>query len=322
MARRRKRRQVTSAHWGWILVTAVVAFALGLYWAQRRGVDERAQEAPKAEQRPPAAAPTPRSLPEPAPETPAPPPAVPEAERTIIDVEPGSARIALVIDDLGRSATDVERLRGLGIPWTGAVLPFETQTERVAAALRESGVEFLCHLPMQPASANPGPGALRLDMTEVELASATRAALAAVPGAAGVNNHMGSVLSADRQAMRTILRELASRDLYFLDSRTSADSVGYRLALELGLPAVERQVFLDVEANEKAVTAQFHHLLEVARERGAALAIGHPHPYTFAVLERLVPAARAAGYEFVPASYLLDRPAVGGPGMDGDLSLP
>jgi len=229
----------------------------------------------------------------------------------MVAVEPGRARVALVIDDLGRSAADLDRAEGLGIPWTAAVLPFETQTAEVVGELHRREIEYLCHLPMQPARANPGPGALRLDMTSAELATATRAALAAVPGAVGVNNHMGSVLSVDMGAMTTILSELAGRQLYFLDSRTSSQSVGYRVALELGLPATERQVFLDVDPNERAVTAQFRRLLDMARRRGAALAIGHPHDYTFAVLEREVPAAIAAGYEFVPASYLVDRPALG-----------
>jgi len=216
-----------------------------------------------------------------------------------------------VIDDLGRRVSDVDRLEALGVTWTAAVLPFESRTGEVVAALKSRGVEYLCHLPMQPVSANPGPGALRVDMNRRELEKATRAALDAVPGASGVNNHMGSVLSADRQAMLSILGELAQRRLFFLDSRTSAASVGYDVALELGLPAAERQVFLDAEPGREAVEAQFVRLLEVARQRGAAVAIGHPHADTFAVLQSQVARAVAAGYEFVPASYLLDRPAAG-----------
>ncbi len=144
-------------------------------------------------------------------------------------------------------------------------------------------------------------------MSPDELARANRAALDTVPGASGVSNHMGSALSADPRAMLQVLGELAARDLFFVDSRTSAESVGYRLALELGLPAAERQVFLDSDPAEAAVSAQFRRLLDEARERGSAIAIGHPHEGTFEILEREVPRAVAAGYEFVPASYLLDR---------------
>jgi hypothetical protein len=221
-------------------------------------------------------------------------------------------RVALVIDDLGRSLEDVERLSRLGVPISYAVLPFEVLTPEVVADLRRRDAEILLHLPMEPGGgANPGPGALRVDMSRSELAAATRRALAAVPGAVGVNNHMGSKLSVDADAMHAVLRELTGRDLFFLDSRTSAQSAGYTVARELGLPAVERRVFLDGEATVEAVRYQFYRLLGIARQRGAAVAIGHPHPATFQVLEEEIPHAQELGYEFVPVSYLLDQQ--GGP---------
>ncbi|HVT18809.1 MAG TPA: divergent polysaccharide deacetylase family protein [Thermoanaerobaculia bacterium] len=226
-------------------------------------------------------------------------------------VIPGrEARVALVIDDLGRSLGDLDTLKRLGIPLTYAVLPFESQTSEVVAALRRRGEEILCHLPMEPASGgNPGPGALRLGMTREQLHDSTLAAIAAVPGAVGVNNHMGSSLSADAGSMATILGALRARGLYFLDSRTSSRSVGYRLATALGIPAAERQVFLDDDQRPEAISAQFHHLLDLARDRGEAIAIGHPHSATLAALAGEVPRAMALGYRFVLVSSLLDRPA-------------
>lgn len=220
------------------------------------------------------------------------------------------ARIALVIDDLGRSLEDLASVDALGVPLTYSVLPFETRTRDVVAEITRQGWELICHLPMEPQSgADPGPGALTSKMTAEELASATRTALSAVPGAVGVNNHMGSSLSADVEAMGPVLEVVAERDLFFLDSRTSAASVGYRMALERGLPTAERQVFLDPELTTEAVEEQFDRLLWLARDRGQAVAIGHPHPVTFDVLARRIPEALAAGYEFVPVSYLLDRMA-------------
>ena len=219
-------------------------------------------------------------------------------------------RVALVIDDLGRSVDDLDALAELSVPLSYAVLPFEEHTPQVVTELRQRGAEILLHLPMEPAAAekDPGPGALRLGMTPEQLRQSTLAALQAVPGAAGVNNHMGSGLSADEPSMTTILGVLSSRGLFFLDSRTSAQSVGYRVASRLGLPAAERQVFLDPDPSPEAIRAQFHRLLGLARTRGAAVAIGHPLPETLAVLAEEVPKARDLGYEFVPVSYLLDRP--------------
>lgn len=245
---------------------------------------------------------------DPTPKSPAPsthPPAPP--------LLPGEgARIALVIDDLGRSLTDVDKLERLGVPITYAVLPFETKTAQVTAKLRALGAEILLHLPMEPGGgANPGPGALRVSMTRNELAQATRQALQAVPGAVGVNNHMGSRLTADAGAMTAILGELQGRNLFFLDSRTSAASTGYDTARSLGLASAKRQVFLDPDPSIEEIRYQFHRLLSLARQHGAAIAIGHPYPATFEALATEVPRAQALGYEFVRASYLVDQP--GGP---------
>lgn len=219
------------------------------------------------------------------------------------------ARVSLVIDDLGRSLEHVRALGRLGVPVTYAVLPFETRTPEVVAALARQDREILLHLPMEPKNgADPGPGALTAAMSDRELERATRSALEAVPGAVGVNNHMGSGLSADRRAMRTVLGVLAQRGLFFLDSRTTAETVAYLEATDLGIPAAERQVFLDREVDEEEITRQFHRLLGEARERGSAIAIGHPYPETLEVLRREVPRAVDLGYEFVPVSFLLQRP--------------
>jgi polysaccharide deacetylase 2 family uncharacterized protein YibQ len=227
--------------------------------------------------------------------------------------ETGKARalIALVIDDLGRSVGDLATLEALGVPLAFSVLPFEVLTPEVVAEINRRGWEMLCHLPMEPSSGvDPGPGALTSMMSSEELTAATRAALAAVPGAVGVNNHMGSTLSADARSMEAILSVIKEQGLFYLDSRTSAESVAYRSAVARGIPAAERQVFIDAEIAPEAIEEQFDRLLKLASERGAAVAIGHPHRSTLEVLAYRIPDALARGYEFVPVSFLLDRPSV------------
>jgi uncharacterized protein len=216
--------------------------------------------------------------------------------------------VALVIDDLGRRVEDVDELRTLGVELSYAVLPFEARTAEVVARLRAAGAEILVHLPMEPDGlADPGPGALLRGMDEAELARRTAAALDAVQGAVGVNNHMGSALSADDRAMSVILERVHERELFYLDSRTSAGSVGYDQARRAGMPAARRDVFLDGVLDPAAIREQFQRLLQVALEEGAAVAIGHPHPETLEVLREEVPKAAALGYRFVPVSYVLER---------------
>lgn len=239
-------------------------------------------------------------------------PSVPAEAPDTEPVKDGEAHlpghVALVIDDLGERPEDLAPLLGLGVPITYAVLPFEKHTPEIVAELRKRRVEMLLHLPMEPLNGeDPGPGALLAGMDDEELREKTEAALRAVPGAVGVNNHMGSRLSEDANALTPVLQVLAEHGLFFLDSRTSASSVGYRTARSLGLPSVERHVFLDRDPSPEAVRTQFHRLLELSRTRGSAVAIGHPLPDTLQVITEEVPKAKEAGFVFVPVSDLLDR---------------
>lgn len=231
------------------------------------------------------------------------------APRTVPYESGGGARVALVIDDLGRSLDEVRRFRELGVTLSWAVLPFEARSREVVEELLRTGAEVLCHLPMEPfGGGDPGPGALTREMSPEELATATRAALARTPGVLGVNNHMGSALSEDREALRAVLAVLAEAGLYYLDSRTNPRTVGYATAVELGLPAAERRVFLDPDPAMEKIREQFATTLAEARLRGEAIAIGHPLPTTLAVLRDEIPRAVEAGFEFVVVSELLDRP--------------
>jgi polysaccharide deacetylase 2 family uncharacterized protein YibQ len=303
MARRGKRR----ARLRWFLLAAagVALFAIGLVLGKMPAPVERLWE-----KRPRLAEPAP---PRAGAKVPAGPAARdPAAEAPARIVHPAGptpvARIAIVLDDLGGDLGTIDRILGWKVPLGYAVLPYEPATAAVAARIRERGGELLCHLPMESeAGLDPGPGAVSLGMDAGEIARRTRAAIAAVPGAVGVNNHMGSLLTADRDAMRSILGVVAELELFFLDSRTTPESVGEEVALEIGLPTARRDVFLDSAPFEAPVDAEFERLLELARERGAAIAIGHPQPATLDLLERELPALKARGFELVPVSYLLER---------------
>jgi polysaccharide deacetylase 2 family uncharacterized protein YibQ len=320
MARRRSRGAGRGGVWLFVLGVLVGAGALYLVFHDPRyGTGEPPRE--ETEARPAAAREEPGgSAPKPAeyadaPDMPSLPPEAPDAEPVKDGATHLPGHVALVIDDLGERPEDLVPLLALGVPITYSVLPFEKHTQEVVTELRRRRVEMLLHLPMEPLNGeDPGPGALRVDMDDDQLREATEAALRAVPGAVGVNNHMGSRLSEDVRALTPVLRVLAEHGLFFLDSRTSAESLGYRTARALGLPAAERHVFLDRDPSPEAVRTQFRRLLELSRTRGSAVAIGHPLPDTLQVLTDEVPKARAEGFEFVPVSDLLDR----GDSSDGD----
>ena len=143
-------------------------------------------------------------------------------------------------------------------------------------------------------------------MAYLEYKQRVEAAIDAVPEAVGINNHMGSLLTSDTERMTWLMEIIeAQTDLYFVDSRTSANSVALHQARNSGVPSLSRDIFLDNEADENAIERQFDALIRVAKRKGQAIAIGHPNKETIAVLERRLPELAKLGVELVPVSQLL-----------------
>jgi polysaccharide deacetylase 2 family uncharacterized protein YibQ len=130
--------------------------------------------------------------------------------------------------------------------------------------------------------------------------------LSGFTGYVGVNNHMGSRFTADERGMRVFMEEVKDRELIFLDSRTSMASKGEELARAFGVPTARRNIFLDNVLTEESIAAQFDSLLKIAARQKSAIAIGHPHPITLEVLQRLLPYLRDK-FELVPVSALVSR---------------
>src|SRR5262249_10352919 len=221
---------------------------------------------------------------------------------------PTALRVAIVIDDLGNDSGAVDRIARWQFPIAGAVLPELGGSARTARQLEASGKEVLLHLPMEPEgfpSVRPGPGVLLRTQGDAEIADTLERDLASVPGAVGVNNHMGSAATADPRVMRAVARVLAGRGLFFVDSRTTAATVAEEIAREHGVPSVSRRVFLDDVATEQGVAQAFQVLIARVRSEGSALAIGHPYPATLSVLERELPRLEQQGVRIVPVGELV-----------------
>jgi len=220
-----------------------------------------------------------------------------------------SARIAVVMDDMGNQWTLGKRIVNLPGPVAIAILPGTPFARRLGRLAHARGKEILAHLPMQSADDQPlGPYALRLEMTEAAFESQLHSALATIPFVSGVNNHMGSLLTRHPGHMAWLMEALQTHgSWYFLDSRTTAKTVAEEVAREYAIPALRRDVFLDDVRNLESVTAQFQRLLALAKRHGSALAIGHPHAVTIHALEALLPTLAGSGIELVAPHELLSR---------------
>ena len=195
--------------------------------------------------------------------------------------------VAIIIDDMGYQPAADQKMLNLPLNLSFAFLPFGPHTKDMAAAAQRKKRDILLHLPLEATNhkINPGPGTLTVAMNEQELQKKFAEDLAAVPMAIGVNNHMGSLFTEQRPAMTTLLKEVKQRGIFFLDSRTSANSVACAVAKELDVPCLSRQVFLDNDQTQAAVGKQLDTLLALARKKGWAIGIGHPHPATLAALK-------------------------------------
>lgn len=213
-------------------------------------------------------------------------------------------RIAIIIDDMGNAHTDAAVFE-LKDKITLGILPHTPHAARYAQQAQELGHEVLVHLPMEAVAGNKlGPGGLTRQMPEAEFRTTLQAALASLPTAVGVNNHMGSLLTAETEPMQWLMAELAERQLYFIDSRTTVATQAELLARQYGLPTNRRHVFIDHESTEVSLEQQFDALVAHAERHGSAIAIGHPYPTTVAMLKRRLPELKARGIELVFASTL------------------
>jgi uncharacterized protein len=216
-----------------------------------------------------------------------------------------SPKIVLIIDDLGFDGQSLDRLMALDPNVNLAILPNGTRTSEFAEKLHARGFEILCHLPMQPRGhETPGRNAIMASMTDAEIASTTRQNIEAVPYARGVNNHMGSLATADRRVMTSVIGALPD-GMYFIDSRTGGSSVAATVAREMNVRTATRNVFLDDVQTERSVRKQLAELASAAEKRGVAIGIGHPYAVTLRVLADELPALRERGFTLVRASTVV-----------------
>lgn len=218
--------------------------------------------------------------------------------------------IAIVIDDIGHNLHQGRRLLALPVPVTLAILPHTHAARQLADEATALGRPVILHQPMENgAGLSIGPGGLYSDMPPDELQQVLTANLGSFSHIRGINNHMGSRLTSDREAMDQVMLVLRERGLYFIDSRTTHHTQAAFAAEAAGVPHLSRDVFLDNERDAAAISRAFDRALKVAREQGSALVIGHPYPQTIAFLEARLAGdlVQEEGVEVISVEALLER---------------
>lgn len=216
-------------------------------------------------------------------------------------------RLAIILDDVGGDPAAVDAIFSLRYPLTLSVLPNHPRSMEIAQDAHRRGYQVMLHLPMESlANETAEIQELRPGMSPGQISNELNSMMRTVPYAAGVNNHQGSLATSDPHLMSELMPVLREHQLFFVDSRTTAATVAYEAAQAAGVPCAFRNVpFLDDVQDVSAIRRQLDLAAKDAREKGQAVAIGHPHPATLRALAEFLPQAEAQGIHLVHASDLV-----------------
>lgn len=235
---------------------------------------------------------------------------VAEADSFLRPADEDNALIAVVIDDVGLSVPFTNQIAQIKKPITVAFLPYGASNKKQVMQLKNAGFEVMLHVPMMPhVPASLAPNTLSPEMGQKKIQNGFETMLNrfAGTGMVGVNNHMGSRFTEDKDAMSAVIELLAQKNMFFLDSKTSAKSVAKHVCQKYNVPYIARDVFLDNEKKYEAIMAQFLKAEQIAKKHGYAVAIGHPYKQTLEVLKDWEAQNEKHNVKIVPLSYLVKK---------------
>ena len=234
----------------------------------------------------------------------------PKSKTVLADAYPKSY-IAIVIDDFGYNGEGTDDMIALDVPFTAAVMPFSSNSEENVEKLQSAGKEMIIHMPMESLTGKKewvGDKAVFTSMSDEEIKQCVEQATSIVKGATGMNNHMGSAIMENERCFSAVMDVIAQKKLIFVDSMTTAGSVGDAVCHKKGVSILKRDVFLDSTDDVNVVKKQLMQTAEVAKEKGYAIGIGHVGPeggnITVAAIKELAPVLEQQGIVFVTVSQL------------------
>jgi polysaccharide deacetylase 2 family uncharacterized protein YibQ len=218
---------------------------------------------------------------------------------------------SIIIDDLGNNLEYGEMAISLPGAVTLAFLPHTLYASELADRAHDAGKEVMLHLPLQSVRHHSHtPGTLKLHMTQAEFIRQLRSNIESVPHIKGINNHMGSLLTRHPGHMNWLMSSMAEEGgLYFIDSRTTTESVASLFAEKYKVPHMDRDIFLDPDPRPETIRRQFSRFIDRAIQNGHAIAIAHPYPGTIEFIREHIDQLEEQGIKLVPVSELVgNRP--------------
>ena len=208
-----------------------------------------------------------------------------------ISSEHKTAYIAIVIDDMGISSKRTKEILSISAPLTYAFLTYGKNLNELLQEASKTDHEIIIHVPMEPKGpASLAPDTLKVSMSNDDIRTMFLNMLAKFKGVhiRGVNNHMGSLFTSDKEKLSFVMKLLKSHGLYFFDSKTTNTSVAQEVASNENVAYIARDVFLDNQNEYNYITYQLQKTEKIASQKGYAVAIGHPKSETYKALNNWV----------------------------------
>jgi hypothetical protein len=187
-------------------------------------------------------------------------------------------KLAIIIDDFGQSRDGVKEMMAINRHMTFEVMPFLEFSKEDAKKSHVKGFEVIVHLAMESNYGKMswlGPRPIMATMQSDEVKKIVIDSFKTVPYALGANIHMGSKASDRENIISGVLDIIKEKNLYFVDSLTASHHISRKLAAQKEIACYERDVFLDGQQPKAYIKGQLIKAVDIAKERGYAIAIGH-----------------------------------------------
>jgi polysaccharide deacetylase 2 family uncharacterized protein YibQ len=229
--------------------------------------------------------------------------------QTLIKEGQGRIKVAIIIDDLGWNKEIADELLNIDAPISFSILPHLPFSKTIAEDAGLKNRDVLLHLPMEShgySQEDQGIKPLTDIMNKDDMEALVKDYISSIPHIVGVNNHMGSKFTESEKPVKYLMEIMKNKNLFFVDSRTTAKSLAYQTAKSNDVKTARRNVFLDNKEDEKYIKGQIEELIKSANKNGSAIGIGHPHPQTIAAIQKMVAVIKEKGIEIVPVSELVN----------------
>ena len=231
-----------------------------------------------------------------------------EVEDVEITQIPMRGVIGIIIDDFGYRNDHISN-GFLEIPakLTYAIIPGHDHSQSFSKKAYDAGYEIIVHLPMENIGKTYGEEeyVLMSYFQDDEIKNRIHKAFDHLPESIGLNNHQGSRGTADSRVMTHVANVIKEKKKFFIDSRTTSNSLAESTMRKYGVPTNKRDIFLDNELDEEKIKAQLMKLADVSERKGIAIGIGHVKPQTLNVLAREIPILQEKGFRFEFVSRLV-----------------